>query len=284
MNNLTDRAMLINLNISMWSARRYDRQASKAVETQFGNAKDSSRVHKKLITDSLAVTTLKITANSAREFHYTYTLPWATEGSRILPASAYMTYTTKMRHFNQVFDEAVDAFVQEYPSLQAHAKQYLSGLYNEDDYPRVNEIGSRFQFVWSVLPIPDAGDFRVHLTDGEIDAIKEQITTETTHATQTAMQEVWQRLYEVVSKMSERLSNVDAIFRDSLVENVQSLCTLLPMLNLTNDARLTQLGVEVSKQLCAFTPDILRDNKVARATTAQAAAALQSKLSAMMGV
>ena len=281
MNNLTDRAMLINLTITTWNAHRFDRQVSTDVETSHGSAKGMGRYNKKLVGESEASLKLKVIVGEARQFHYTYTLPWSTEGPRILPSAAFVTYAEHMRTYKQEFDQVASEFCQEYPSLKMKAQHLLGRLYHDEDYPV--DVADKFSFRWTVLPLPDAGDFRVHLTTDEIDMIKGQITEDVQAATSGAMREVWQRLYDHVSKMAERLAIPDAVFRNSLVENLRDLCKLLPLLNLTNDPQLNQLRVEVDTRLNAYDPDDLRDNKLERAKVAQAAADIQRRMSAFMG-
>lgn len=282
MNNLTDRAMLINLTITTWNAHRFDKQVSTDVETSHGSAKGMGRYNKKLVGESEASVKLKVIVGDARQFHYTYTLPWSTEGPRILPSAAFVTYAEHMRTYKQEFDQAAKEYYRdEYPTLKAKAPTLLGKMFNADDYPA--DISDKFSFRWTVLPLPDAGDFRVHLTSDEIDLIKSQITEDVATATSGAMREVWQRLYDHVSKMAERLAIPDAVFRNSLVENLRDLCKLLPLLNLTGDAQLTQLGSEVDLRLNAHDPDDLRDNNVQRAKVAQAALDIQRRMSAFMG-
>lgn len=281
MNNLTDRAMLINLTITTWNAHRYDKQVSTDVETSHGSARGMGRYNKKLIGENEASLKLKIIVGDARTFHYTYTLPWATEGPRILPSAAFMDYASQMRTYKLEFDQAAREFCQDYRNLKQKAQLLLGKLYNEEDYPA--DVTDKFLFRWTVLPLPDAGDFRVHLATDEIDLIKQQITEDVQTATIGAMREVWQRLYDHVSKMAERLSIPDAVFRNSLVENIRDLCKLLPLLNLTNDPQLDKLRLEVDLRLNAHDPDDLRDSNVVRAKVAQAAQDIQRRMSAFMG-
>lgn len=282
MNNLTDRAMLINLTITTWNAHRYDKRASTDVATAHGSARGMGRYNKKLVGESEAGIKLNVIVGEARQFHYTYTLPWSTEGPRILPSAAFVTYAEHMRGYKQEFDQAAKEFCAEYSRLKTQAQTLLGSLYNEDDYPP--DVADKFCFRWTVLPLPDAGDFRVHLADDEVALIKAQITEDVEAASAGAMREVWQRLYESVSKMAERLTIPDAVFRNSLVDNVRELCKLLPLLNLNHDPRLDALRIEVQQKLTTYDPSELRDNKFYRNATAQAAQDIQRRMAGFMGV
>ena len=239
------------------------------------------RYNKRLVGENEASLKLTVITGDARQFHYTYTLPWATEGPRILPAAAFVTYAEHMRTYKQEFEAAAAEFTRDYQTMKGQARNLLGTLYNANDYPA--DIADRFLFRWTVLPLPDAGDFRVHLAQAEIDNIKEQITEDLQTATSGAMREVWQRLYEGVSKMAERLNTPDAVFRNSLVENLRELCKLLPLLNLTQDTRLDTLGQEIEARLNYHEPSTLRNNNKMRNQVAQAALDIQRRMAGIMG-
>ena len=68
----------------------------------------------------------------------------------------------------------------------------------------------------------------------------------------------FQRVYDAVGRMAERLStyepssaedNAKNTFRDSLVYNVVELADLLPSLNITDDQRLTDLAKRLKADL-----------------------------------
>jgi hypothetical protein len=52
----------------------------------------------------------------------------------------------------------------------------LGGLFRPEDYPAPDELRSKFSFETKVMPLPDAGDFRVTLGEEEKERIKRQIT------------------------------------------------------------------------------------------------------------
>lgn len=278
--NLSQRALLTALNISMWTGRRYDKQASAEVADSHGTNRDVGRYHKRLLAESESSMTVKKVANEARDFHYTYTLPWTNEGARILTACGYMTYMPKMRQYKQLFDTAVTQFALDYPQLKRDAPQRLNGLYNAADYPE--EITDRFRFEVVLNPLPDSNDFRVHLTDTEVAGIKEQIAEQTKAAQAAAMADVWQRVYTAVSHMATRLASPEAVFRNTLVKNVRELVTLLPSLNLTADANLIAVCQEIDTTLGAHDAEELRESQTKRADVARAAAAIQAKMAQFM--
>jgi hypothetical protein len=100
---------------------------------------------------------------------------------------------------------AVEALARKFGHLVEQAKVRLGGLLRSEDYPAPEELCSKFSFETKVMPLPDAGDFRVTLGDEEKERIKRQITAAVEASLQVACRELWQRLYEAVSHLAERL-------------------------------------------------------------------------------
>jgi hypothetical protein len=90
-----------------------------------------------------------------------------------------------------------------------------------------------------------------------------------------AMQDAWDRLHDVLSRMSERLTpDVDAngeekrkIFRDSLVENAVEVCGLLKHFNITNDIRLEEMRRQLEDAMRGVDASSLRESDVLREQT-----------------
>ena len=285
MSNLNTRAMLVNLSITSWTARKHDKKITAEVAANHNASEAMGRYNKLLIpADAPTYKAVGQAANAARTAHYEQTLPWADDGARILPATNYIEYSRRLQVLRTEFDNAVRAFVADYPTLQANAQRVLNGLYNADDYPTVTELRDKFSFGTRVMPLPDAGDFRVTLDADDVQSIRAEIEHNVNESIAQAQGDLYNRLFTAVSRMVERLSDDKAIFRDSLIINLRELCDLVPRLNLTGDANLEALRVRIEKSLALFEPDDLREDKALRASVAKIAAKIQNDMSAIMGV
>ena len=280
--NLSEKAMLVRLTISQWSARKYDRKVSDKVAQDYGASQDAGRYSKVLIAEE-AIKTIAQAANEARTYHYENTLPWRDDGARILPAAQFDRYSKTLREFRSKFDRAVSDFVPRYADFVEHAKGRLNGMFDPSDYPPAHEIADRYAFETAIDPIPDAPDFRVCLQTEDFIAIQASIEARNRVALDAAMRDLWTRLHDTVARVAERLTDPDAIFRDSLITNLQDLCKVLPSLNLTNDPDLTRLADEVQGKLCRFAPETLREHKLTRYQAAQDATAILDAMRSYTG-
>lgn len=282
--NLNDRALLVQLSISKWTARKKDRKATQDIAVQNNASASVGNYHKRLVLmDSLAeVDTL---VGSVRTEFYRNTLPWGIEGTQILPTSNYLGFMTDFRSRKAAFDRAVDGFVSEYMLEVSrgfyHTKKALGALFNPADYPTSElAIRNKFRMDLNVFPVPST-DFRVAISDNEMSHIQKQIEERVSSAAQTAMQEVWQRLYDKVKHIADKCADPKAIFHDSMIENAREMCALLPRLNFADDPNLERMRQEVEGLL--IHPQILRNDPDRRRDTAAEMSRILGAMGTFMG-
>lgn len=283
MATLSKRALLVSLNISQWSARKYDRKVSKDVADRNGVALAVGNYNKVLLPmvgGHLKAVHQKST--EIRTHYYTNTLPWGIEGTQMLPSGNYLPFMTTYRKFKGEWEQLVLEFQQQYPDLKLQAQRVLGPLYKEEDYPKVQEIGQKFKMDLAVFPVPDT-DIRCQIIDSEVQSIQQDIEARLQSASQRAMNEVWNRLFERVQHIASKLADPGAIFRDSMLENARELCALLPKLNFTDDPQLEQMRQEVEQQLVKNHPDSLRNDPDLRKQKADEAQAIMDKMKVFMG-
>ncbi len=264
--NLDDihgKAMLINLTICRWSARKSDKRAANEVAATHG-AKTSKASYYKPLVEGAVLEAINVAATKARTEHYRRTLPWSDSGPRILSNVGYIDYMQAMSGLRAEFDAAVAAFVSEYPLLRQEAKRNLGTLFNDAEYPEVALVGQKFSFNCSILPLPKGDDFRCDLGTEDIERIRQDIEANTQAAVKNSMLDAFDRVAVVVEAFVSRLADPKTIFRDSLVTNARDLVAVLPTLNIAGDPRLDAIAERLRTTLCTFEPDDLRKDKDAR--------------------
>ena len=284
MSALTEKAMLVRQAVNVWSGRKFDKKVTQEVLDHHNAGLDAGRWNKSLVAKAALADVNRVT-NQARTHHYDHTLSWEDWGARILPAAAYFDYMDEQRDFKTQFDAAADAFERNYVQYVNDAKAALGGMFDSDDYPDVYEIRSRFAFETIVSPLPDQGDFRVSLNASEVRRIQADIESRTRNILHDATDECWKRLYKSVEHMTERLSDADNRFHDTLVGNLRDLVDLLPKLNIADDPELERMRQDVAAKLCSNDPSVLRPNSkdFDKATREQQSNDAEQILDAMSG-
>ncbi len=289
---LSRKAVLVSVNISQWTARKLDRKVTDKVNRQHGAAEDAGRYNKLLIAaEHLAEITSLVSA--ARTLHYTMTQPWADEGPRILPNTLFHKFSEEFRVLKQKFGAAVDRFERAYPVFIEERKAELNGLFDEKDYPSPSDIRSKFNLDITILPFPDAADFRSELDDDTVAEIRAQLQTTTANVVDGAMQHTVERIVDAVGHMAKKLAEfkpssgpgdrAEGVFRDSLVENVRQLAELLPAFNLTGDARLDEITARIKSELCVEDAKDLRENDDVREAVQKSADEIVAAVQGIFG-
>ena len=279
--NLNDRALLVQLSISQWTARKYDKKATKEVTNANGATMDAGRFNKALLPMNDLLDNVHKKATLIRTEFYTNTLPWGMEGTMMLPSANYLNFMTGFRKQKSEWQYLVNQFVQGYDQLVSDAKRTLGSLYNAADYPQRWEVAAKFDMDMAVFPVPSS-DFRVSIGSDELSRIQQDVEQRVKASQQKAMTEVWTRLYDRVKHMAEKLADPKAIFRDSMLENTREICALLPRLNFTDDPDLETMRQQVEATLLKH-PEALRNDPDLRRDTAAEAKKIMDAMGVFMG-
>jgi hypothetical protein len=279
---LSDRAILVQLNISTWSANKLDKEISAETSAIKGAISNSVRTHKSLLPMCDLLDDIKKKASLIRTKFYDNTLPWGVKGIQILPTANYLAFMTDFRKERAEYEQLVNRFVPEYPQLVVDAQRFLGAAYKPADYPEAHEIGDKFKMDMQVMPVPNT-DFRVNIADEELQRIHDEVEARVKQAAKGAMMDVWQRLYDKVKHLAEKLDDPKAIFRDSTVNHLVDLCEMLPRLNVMDDPDLEAMRQEVEAKLAGYNPDTLRADVKVRQTVATEANDIAAKMAAFMG-
>jgi len=280
--SLSTKAMKVALKISSWSPFKLDKSATTTVHASYQTHKDAGNFNKRLIARK-GIAKIQALISVIRIYHYKNTLPWEDNGYRLLPSKNYMDYTHKMRQFSRDFDIAVAEFLHGYPNLILDAQSRLGQLYDASEYPLSTDLRYRFDIKVDIVPVETAGDFRVKLSDDEVAKIKADIEVKSKKRETKAMEDLWTRLYGVIKKMADRLEDEDAVFRNSLVKNVEDLIDLLPKMNIADDQDLETLATEIKDKLLTASPNELRTSKETRKDVVDSAKNLLGTIETMSG-
>ena len=262
-------AMLVELSISTWTGRKKDKRASEDVTARANAKAGVANVSKKLLGDCQELIAIqKFTAN-VRNIHYAMTMPWSDTGLRLLPTAQFFKYQEQLTALNQEYESLVNTFLHEYDAEIINAQLKLGDLFDPNEYPTSDSLQSKFGFRLSYIPLPDTGDFRIDVGNEATAQIKAEYESYYSTQLQTAMNDVWRRAYDALSKMSERLDYTDVkkTFRDSLVHNVTDMIELLNVCNVTNDSQMSAMAMRLEDALRGVTPDALREDGRLRAET-----------------
>ncbi len=275
--SISSSAMLVQLNVSTWTARKKDKEVSKKVARDNGASDRAGNYNKNLLAGCTELDDLKKFVGNARNTHYAMTLPWSDMGLRLIPTSSYFDYQTEMTRLEQEFWKLYDAFEDAYQWRIANAiqqAQELGAMFNHDDYPSVESLSRKFGWTLSTQPLPDAGDFRLDIPNEQQEIIKQQYEDFYSSSISSAVNDLWNRLRTNLETITRQLAPKDEVdakgnqkynkLYESVFDTSLDLIAMLRDFNLTGDTQMTAIANQLEDALYGVSPDMLKNNETAR--------------------
>ena len=266
-------AMLVEFSVSLPTATKKDRGATADITIHNNADSNAATVNKKLFAQSKDLAeTRKLVGDTRNHLHYARTLPWGDNGARLLTTENYFEYNHQMSNSEHQFWQHVDSFCDNYTYEVAKAQASLGDMFDPNDYPHVEEIRSKFAWRLNYTPLPSAGDFRVDIGNEAQQQLRDDYDKFYGNQMQKAMNDLWTRLYDRLTKMSERLTTDGEhrhkkTFRDTLVTNLVDVVDLLQTCNITKNTQMENMRMDLEDTLRGVTPDALRANESLRINT-----------------
>ena len=272
---ISSSALRVGLSISVPPMRKQDKRATSQVIAHNNARKGAANVSKKLIKSNAHDDLTKLVAQ-IRAFHRDQTVPWGDLGDRLIANEALIDYRNNMAQLEEEFWDLAEQTQAEYPQAVAQAQLQQTGLghmFNEAEYPSVEQLRRKFKFALTFEAVPDVGDFRVDIGNQAAEEMREQYKQVLESRINSVKQDLAERLAEPLQRMSKGLDYAEGEkptgFRDTLVSNVLAITELMRTCNLSNDARLTDVQQQLRQTLTGVTPDGLRRDPHLRAKTKQ---------------
>ena len=247
-------AMLVELNISTWTARKLDKKVSQDVDQQNDTKINAGNYHKNLLAGTNALDAWNKYSARVRLWYNQQTLPWADKGPRLLTSEIFMSgFKSRLDEHHDNWMKLRDNFEVTYDDMVAASAFSLGKLFNREDYPPLEQVMKKFDFRYTFSPVPTSGDFRVDIGQQAHRELCEMYEKHYEERTNGAMREVWGRLHECLFHMSDRLGNDEngnaKGFHGTLITNAVSLVDVLDKLNVTRDPQLERARKELERTI-----------------------------------
>lgn len=262
--SISNSAMLVEMNISVWTGQKVDRGATIKVTDEARATNDAGLFRKNLMAGTTLRKEIADYAALCRTWHNGRTLPWSDKGSRLLPTSMFFDYKQEANARRSYFDSKVTQFIEQYPNLVLAAERSLGDLFNPADYPSIDEVRSKFGFRLVFSPVAESGDFRIDVGNSELAELREQYESAYESRVHEAMQVAWDKLHDVLTTMSEKLTEPEGekpkLFHGTFVSNITDMCQLLTHLNVTGDPKLEMARRELERAIANVDVDDIRSD------------------------
>ncbi len=289
--NIRDHILLVGLTIRVFSGVKTDRKVSEEITSANHATPGAGRFQKHILGKS-ALKGIGVIADAARAFHYERTLPGPLGKMGIISVAGYLNYTERLRDYAAAFEKEVAAFIDVYPTLIKEAKVALNGLFNEADYPPIDELAQQFQFKSTAAPFPTGNHWFPNLSDEIVASMKAEFGQSIATSVAEARNESFERARALVRATIEKL-NAYAIdpdtgklagrrFHDTLVTNLRDFAESLPGLNIDGDPAFNALADDF-RHAGAYEAAALRADPGIRTEVVKRAQSILDKLDSLAG-
>lgn len=268
--NLLTNSILVELNISNWTAYKLDRQQSaKVVADNNATEMDAARVNKNLMAGSSLLKEITDYVARVRAWHLTQTLPWSEKGPRLLPMKHFFDYKQQLNTMENVFSTKKQTFLDAYPGLVTLAAFKLGGFFNRDEYPETHVVAKKFDFRYTFSPVPSAGHFILDTHNEAVAELSSKYQADYDRRVQEAMQDAWSRLHTTLTHIRSRMDpspdeSKTKRYHESMLTNAHELCALLTSFNVTNDPKLEQARSQLESALAGLRIDDIKESEAVR--------------------
>jgi hypothetical protein len=278
-------SMLVELNISCWTARKLDKKVSEEVDQAKNTKVKAGNYHKHLLAGNPHLEAVNKYAAKVRLWNTKQTIPWSDSGGRIVTMENLFNggYKAQLDDHKVEFERLASNFIQVYPTLISAAAFQLGDLFDRDEYPEPDAVEKKFKFQYTLMPLPTSGDFRIDIGEQVKAELVQHYEEHFNERLNTAMRDVWGRLHECLSHMSERLANDDEgnrkVFHGTLITNAREMIGLLRRLNVTNDPKLEEARRDLELAMTNADTDTIKDSDYVRETVKNKVDAILNKYS-----
>jgi len=269
--DLRSMAMTVQVESTCYSGRKLGKKETQSLIDSIGCADDAVRVNKFIIPKDIIDGPIKARLE-AYQLRDRLSVPWTANGVGLVRADQIEIFQTKMGELERKFWKDVDYMIERYEiffdALYQNGSERMGSSFDESDYPTPSELRAKYRFKIHYGNLADSKDWRVNLPKEKLQELAVAASEREKDLIHQGIRAAWERLYKVVSHMAERINfgpdDDKKIFRDTLTGNIAELCEILPLLNITGDPDLEQVGKEIYDKLATADPAMLREDHVYR--------------------
>jgi len=202
-------------------------------------------------------------------------------GVYLLPVPKVVEVDQRMEQLRTERDVLIESFLAVYKVETEKARAKLGSLFDEKDYPPVDQVCDAFYFRTCYIDMGTPGTLKDQSSDiwkREREKAEKEWATAAEHIQATMRQS----LLDLVQHMRERLTGDSdgkpKMFRDTLVTNMREFLEWFEPRNITDDSEMAKVVEQCRKVLGSADAQTLRDTPTVRAKVATGMAQVEAEL------
>lgn len=280
--SLASSAVLVSVDINVWSATKQDRVVSDEVTTAKRADKSAGKFVKNLLADHPKHKAIINYRQSIYNWVQRRTYDWA-GSQRLLPAIDLPKFNGEFREHETTFHGLVDDFIASYDDIVSDMAFKQGDMFDRSEYPDKEQIRSKFGVRMFVADVP-MQDFRCQIAQDIADDLFKNYSEQADAIIQNVMQDQAERFVSVMESISHccGVEDGDGKIRkrkvyDSTIQKAKEMVESFKQFNLTANEDLEQARASLEKTLDGVSAEDIRESDAVRETVKESVDEILSK-------
>ena len=274
--SLASSAVLVSVDISVWSATKQDRGISDEVTTSKNADKSAGRYVKNLLANHPKHKAVVNYRQTIYNWLQRRTYRW-NQSQQLLPSIDVPKFKQEYHEHEIAFHALVDSLVTDYDSIVSDMAFKQGDMFNRADYPSAEQVKTKFSLNLYVSEVP-TNDFRCGIAKDIADDLFTTLSNQAQGIIDSIAQEQSERMVEVMESISHccgvdeyvdnlRSGEVKTKRRkiyDTTIQKALEMCESFKRFNLKNDSGLELARASLEKVLNGVKAEDIRDSDAVR--------------------
>ena len=259
--SLASSAVLVSVDVNVWSATKQDRAISNEVTSSKNADKSAGRYVKNLLADHPKHKALVNYRQTIYNWVKRRTYRW-NNSQDLLPSVDMAKFKTEFNEHEVSFMNLIDDFVAEYDSIVSDMAFKQGDMFDRNDYPSKEQVRGKFGLRLYVSEVP-MSDFRCGIAQDIAEDLFATYTKQAEDIISSVEREQADRFIEVMQSISH-CCGVDEYqphgqggevrtkkrkIYDTTIQKAKEMCETFKGFNLTNSLELEQARASLEKAL-----------------------------------
>ena len=271
--SLASSAVLVSVDISVWSATKQDRGISDEVTTAKNADKSAGRYVKNLLANHPKHKAVVNYRQTIYNWLQRRTYKW-NQSQNLLPSVDVPKFKQEYHEHEIAFHGLVDSLTSDYDSIVSDMAFKQGTMFNRDDYPTKEQVHSKFSLNLYVSEVP-MNDFRCGIANDIADDLFNTYKKQAHGIIESIAQEQSERMVEVMESIShccgvDEYDNGGEVrtkrrkIYDTTIQKALEMCESFKRFNLKNDSGLEEARASLEKVLRGVKAEDIRDSDAVR--------------------
>ena len=265
--SLSTSAVLVSLDVNVWSATKQDREISDEVTTAKKADKGAGRFVKNILNNNLKHKAIVNYRQTMYNWLKRRTYRW-NNSQDLLPSADLPLFKQEWAQHEIAFNDILEDFLSSYDSIVSNMAFSQGDMFSRDDYPHKDDVRRKFGAALFISEVPTS-DFRCQISQDIAEDLHATYTKQTESIITSIQNEQAERLTQLLESIAFCCDEPDSGGRkrkvyDTTIEKAREMCLLFKSFNLANNPMLEEASRDLEKALTGISAETIRTRDTVR--------------------